>query len=93
MQCLGIHKLIFRAHPTSSYSVASLLGAIETDSRLVELNVSAPIKLTETIVESAIEKGPIVIAHSVMSTQFDRVLHEVRCFNNSCYAPLPVAFY
>ena len=78
VQCLGIHKLIFRAHPTSRYSVAALLGAIETDSRLVELDVSAPIKLTETEIQSAIEKGPVVIAHSVLSTQVDRVYHEVR---------------
>ena len=78
MQCLGIQSLIFRAHPSSRYSVAALLGAIETDPRLVELEVSAPLELTDESLRLAVEKGPMVIAHSVMSTQVDRVVQEIK---------------
>jgi B12-binding domain/radical SAM domain protein len=78
VQCLGIQSLIFRAHPSSRYSIAALLGVIETDPRLVELEVSAPLDLTDNLIRVAVEKGPTVIAHSVMSTQVNRVFQEVK---------------
>jgi hypothetical protein len=78
VQCLGIQSLIFRAHPSSRYSVATLIGVVETDPRLVELEVSAPIELSDDLIRLAVEKGPTVIAHSVMSTQVIRVFQEVK---------------
>jgi B12-binding domain/radical SAM domain protein len=78
VHCLGIHSLVFRAHSSSRYSVATLLGAIETDPRLVELEVSAPIEPTNRMIRSVLERGPLVLAHSVISTQVKRVLQEVR---------------
>jgi B12-binding domain/radical SAM domain protein len=78
VQYLGLHSLIFRAHPSARYSVATLLGAIETDPRLLELKVNAPIEIPDDVIKSAVDNGPTAIAHSVMSTQIDRVYREVR---------------
>jgi B12-binding domain/radical SAM domain protein len=69
--------LIFRTHPSSRYSVAALLGSIETDHRLTDLEVSAPIELSDGIIQKKVERGHVIIAQSVMSTQMDRVFQEV----------------
>ncbi len=74
---LTTHSLIFRAHNSSRYSIAALLGAIEFDTRLLELDVQAPIKVPDSLVEQALERGPTIVAHSVMSTQMNRVRREV----------------
>ncbi|MFX1602221.1 MAG: TIGR04013 family B12-binding domain/radical SAM domain-containing protein [Promethearchaeota archaeon] len=73
---MGPHHLIFRTHSSSRYSVAALLGAIEMDSRLTELKVSAPLELSESTIRKAGEKGQVIVAQSVMSTQTERVFHE-----------------
>ncbi len=75
---LAPHHLIFRAHSSSRYSVAALLGSIETDHRLTELEVSAPLDLSDSLIQRQIERGPVIIAQSVMSTQIDRVFLETR---------------
>ncbi|MFW9793211.1 MAG: TIGR04013 family B12-binding domain/radical SAM domain-containing protein [Candidatus Thorarchaeota archaeon] len=72
------HNLIFRAHSSSRYSVAALVGAIETDHRLVDLSVEAPIEHSVKSIKKSIEKKPTILAYSVMSTQIDRVYQEVR---------------
>ncbi|MHA2005469.1 MAG: cobalamin-dependent protein, partial [Candidatus Thorarchaeota archaeon] len=76
------HHLIFRAHSSTRYSVAALLGSIETDHRLTELDVSAPLELSDTAIQRAIDRGRVVIAQSVMSTQIDRVFRETRKIRN-----------
>ncbi|TFG27685.1 TIGR04013 family B12-binding domain/radical SAM domain-containing protein [Candidatus Thorarchaeota archaeon] len=78
VQQLASHSLIFRTHSSSRYSVAALIGAIELDERLVELDVQAPPDLSLKSVRYAIERGQTIIAHSVMSTQTERVYEEVR---------------
>lgn len=76
MYCVGFHHLIFRTHSSSRYSVAALLGAIEMDSRLTGLELSAPLEMSDGFIRKATEKGPVIVAHSVMSTQTNRVFHE-----------------
>lgn len=75
---LEIQSLVFRAHTSSRYSVAALLGSIETDPRLNSLRVHAPIELPDSILATELKTGNAVLAHSVMSTQIDRIYHEVR---------------
>lgn len=53
------------------------MGAIETDHRLVELDVKAPIAFSMRELRESIERGPTILAHSVMSTQTERVYREV----------------
>ena len=72
------HTLIFRAHSSSRYSLAALVGVVETDHRLTELAIEAPIEVSSRLVQKSVEKGPTILAHSVMSTQTDRIYKEVR---------------
>jgi radical SAM superfamily enzyme YgiQ (UPF0313 family) len=74
---LDSHTLVFSAHSSSRYSLAALLGAVETDPRLVDLHVVAPLELTDSVLEKAAAQGHLIIAHSVMSTQTERIYHEV----------------
>jgi B12-binding domain/radical SAM domain protein len=76
VHCLASNHLIFRTHSSSRYSVAALLGSIETDLRLTDLKVSAPLELSDNMIQQEIERGRVIIAQSVMSTQIDRVYHE-----------------
>ncbi len=75
---LSSHSLIFRTHSSSRYSVAALVGALELDHRLVDLDIQAPLDLSMKSIQKAIERGPTIIAQSVMSTQTERVYKEVR---------------
>lgn len=70
-------SLVFRAHSSSRYSLAALLGSVETDPRLESVRVFAPLDSVEKIVERETNQGRVVVAHSVMSTQVDRVRDEV----------------
>jgi B12-binding domain/radical SAM domain protein len=72
------HTLIFSAHSSSRYSLAALIGTIEIDHRLSELNIEAPIEMTTKAIQKRVAEGRTIIAHSVMSTQTDRVFKEVR---------------
>ena len=72
------HTLIFRAHTSSRYSLAALVGVVETDLRLSELAVEAPIELSTDTIRKSVVRGPTILAHSVMSTQTDRIYKEVR---------------
>jgi len=78
VQSLEIHSLVFRAHTSSRYSLAALLGSIETDPRLEILRIFAPVDSVEKKLEEELEQGKVVLAHSVMSTQLDRVRSEIR---------------
>ena len=78
VQQLVSHSLIFRTHSSSRYSVAALIGALELDERLVELDIQAPLDLSLKSIQNATEKGHTMIAHSVMSTQTERVYGEVQ---------------
>jgi B12-binding domain/radical SAM domain protein len=78
VQHLCTHSLLFRTHPSSRYSVAALIGALETDSRLLDLEIRAPITLTNDDIQKSIESGLTIIAHSVMSTQTPRIYEEIR---------------
>ncbi|MFX1543863.1 MAG: TIGR04013 family B12-binding domain/radical SAM domain-containing protein [Promethearchaeota archaeon] len=78
VHCLASHHLIFRTHSSSRYSVAALLGSIETDHRLTDLEMSAPLDLSNNMIQREVEQGQVIIAQSVMSTQIDRVYHETR---------------
>ena len=78
MRFVDSHSLIFRAHSSSRYSVAALLGAVELDSRLVDLEVHAPIEISNNKIAKLLEKGSVIFAHSVMSTQLDRIREEVK---------------
>ncbi|NHI83588.1 MAG: TIGR04013 family B12-binding domain/radical SAM domain-containing protein [Candidatus Thorarchaeota archaeon] len=78
VQCVGSYQLLFRAHQSSRYSIAALVGALENDDRLKDLQVSAPAKLSQNIICQALSQGPTIIAHSVMSTQLERVEKECR---------------
>jgi B12-binding domain/radical SAM domain protein len=75
---LDLRTLIFSTHSSSRYSVAALIGAVEMHPRLLDLQVEAPLELSNADVARASERGDVVIAHSVMSTQLDRVYDEVK---------------
>ncbi|MHA2026270.1 MAG: TIGR04013 family B12-binding domain/radical SAM domain-containing protein [Candidatus Thorarchaeota archaeon] len=72
------HTLIFSAHSSSRYSVAALVGVVETDHRLVDLHIEAPVEYSLRSIRKSVEQGPTILAHSVMSTQTDRVYREIR---------------
>ncbi|MHA1883343.1 MAG: TIGR04013 family B12-binding domain/radical SAM domain-containing protein [Candidatus Thorarchaeota archaeon] len=75
---MGTHSLIFRAHSSSRYSVAVLLGAVEIDHRLNDLGTYAPLKVDYHQIRNLLEKSNVMIAFSVMSTQINRVREEVQ---------------
>ena len=75
---MASHTLVFRAHSSSRYSIAALAGVIETDPRLVDLDIKAPIEHSLKSLQKIVSQGPTIIAHSVMSTQTDRVYREVK---------------
>lgn len=77
MRLLTRYTLVFRAHPSSRYSVAALLGAIETDERLIDLEVRAPISDYQEVISNCIQHGTCIVAYSVMSTQTKRVRQEI----------------
>jgi len=72
------HTLIFRAHSSSRYSLAALVGVVEIDHRLSELAIEAPLELSMKSIQDSVTRGPTIVAHSVMSTQTDRVYKEIR---------------
>lgn len=78
VQQLSSHSLIFRTHSSSRYSVAALIGVLELDERLKNLNIQAPLNLELHSIQEAIKRGPTIIAHSIMSTQTKRVYDEVK---------------
>lgn len=78
MHQLCPHSIFFRAHPSSRYSIAALIGCLEADYRLIDLEVKAPITLKMDTIQKSIDRGTTIIAHSVMSTQTKRVYEEVR---------------
>jgi len=82
VQLLSSHSLIFRTHSSSRYSVAALVGFLELDHRLVDLDIQAPLDLSLKSIQKAIERGPTIIAQSVMSTQTKRVYGEVKEIRN-----------
>jgi len=75
---LNSHTLVFRTHTSSRYSVAALLGAVETDSRLVELEVSAPIDMSNVNLKKLTDERQVILAYSIMSTQAESVYSEVK---------------
>ena len=75
---LASHSLIFRTHSSSRYSVAALIGALELDERLAELDIEAPLSLSIDEIQNSVNKGPTIIAQSLMSTQTGRVYGEVK---------------
>jgi len=58
--------------------LAALVGAIEADCRLSELAVEAPTKISAKTIQKSVEKGCTIIAHSVISTQTNRIYGEIR---------------
>jgi B12-binding domain/radical SAM domain protein len=70
--------LFFRTHPSSRYSVAALIGALEADPRLLNLEIQAPVTLSKDSIQKSSDKGITIIAHSVMSTQTKRIYKEVK---------------
>jgi len=78
VQQLGATSLLFRAHTSSRYSVAALIGTLEIDDRLLDLDIDAPTRLSLKTIEKKIERGPIILAYSVMSTQAKNVYEEIK---------------
>jgi len=58
------------------------VGFLELDHRLVDLDIQAPLDLSLKSIQKAIERGPTIIAQSVMSTQTERVYGEVKEIRN-----------
>jgi B12-binding domain/radical SAM domain protein len=75
---LSSHSLVFRTHNISRYSVPALLGAIEVDDRLTELEVTAPLDLALNDLEKQVKTKQVILAYSIMSTQRDTILSEVK---------------
>lgn len=70
--------LVFRFHKNTRYSIAALLGAVETDSRLQNVRLVAPPELDVESISETIEDGLTVIAYSILSTDIRRVRKEVQ---------------
>lgn len=70
--------LVFRFHKNTRYSIAALLGAVETDSRLKDVRLVAPPELDLESISNAIDDGLTVIAYSILSTDTTRVRKEVQ---------------
>ncbi|MBD3405823.1 MAG: TIGR04013 family B12-binding domain/radical SAM domain-containing protein [Candidatus Lokiarchaeota archaeon] len=75
---MGLDALIFQTHSVSRYSLAALLGAIESDSRLSDLIIEAPFRPSMNLIERYARRGEVLVAHSVMSTQTKRVYNNVK---------------
>lgn len=58
--------------------MAALIGSLEADQRLADIQIEAPIEIAIDVIEESIKNGPTIIAHSVMSTQWRRVYREVQ---------------
>lgn len=54
------------------------MGAIESDPRLSDITVKAPLHSSMKGIEEHASRGEVLIAHSLMSTQTDRVYNNVR---------------
>ncbi len=78
VQQLGATSLVFRTHSSSRYSVAALIGSLEIDSRLLDLDIDVPTKFLLKSIKTRIERGPVIIAFSVMSTQARCVYEEIQ---------------
>lgn len=77
MQQLGAKSLVFKTHSSSRYSVAALVGTLEIDDRLLDLDIEAPINLSLKMIEKKTERGQVILAYSVMSTQINTVYEEI----------------
>ena len=62
--------------------MAALLGTVEIDPRLNDLEIYAPLKVDYHQIRKLLEKRNVMIAHSVMSTQIDRVRDEVKAIRD-----------
>jgi B12-binding domain/radical SAM domain protein len=82
VQLLSSHSLIFRTHSSSRYSVAALIGSLEFDHRLGDLDIQAPLDFSLRSIQKTIERSPTIIAQSLMSTQTKRVYTEVQQIRN-----------
>lgn len=78
MYQLGARSLIFKTHSSSRYSVAALIGTLEVDNRLLDLDIEAPVSLSQRLIERKTRKGPVILAYSVMSTRTKSVYDEIR---------------
>lgn len=78
MHSVNRSTLIFRFYQQSRYSIAALLGAIETDPRLDSLNVLVPSEAPERSIQTWLKYGPVTVAYSVMSTQAGRIIEEAK---------------
>ena len=58
------------------------MGVVETDPRLLELQIEAPVEYSLRAIKKNAEQGHTILAHSVMSTQTDRVYREVKELRN-----------
>ncbi len=54
------------------------MGVVEKDHRLASLSIKAPIEHSLKSIQKSVEQGPTILAHSVMSTQTERVYKEIR---------------
>ncbi len=72
------HTLVFRTHNSSKYSVAALIGAVEVDPRLAELEVKAPIEFSVRRIEEISKQSNVILAYSVMSTQRETIYNEIK---------------
>jgi len=57
VRLLSPHSLIFRTHSSSRYSVAALVGALEIDQRLSDLDIQAPLDLSLNSIQKSIESS------------------------------------
>jgi B12-binding domain/radical SAM domain protein len=74
---LSSHSLVFRTYNSSRYSVAALIGAIEVDERLRELEVTAPLNLSLNALEKLTKTKQVTLAYSILSTQREPIYNEV----------------
>ncbi|MEM4735237.1 MAG: TIGR04013 family B12-binding domain/radical SAM domain-containing protein [Candidatus Thorarchaeota archaeon] len=75
-------RLLFRFHRHSRYSIAALVGAVETDPRLSALQIELLSESGSHILRHGDPDERVIAAFSVMSTQVDRVIAEARAIRN-----------
>jgi len=71
-------SLLLRYTKRNKYSFAALIGALEVDTRLKNLNVSFLTNMFQDIQRFLDEQGCCVVAYSILSTQFLNVKEEVK---------------
>ncbi len=78
MTASGDVTFVFRTHNTARYSMAAIIGALETDPRLQDLEIVAPHRFSLGLVRQIAARRRLIIGYSIMSTSRQELLKEAQ---------------